>query len=166
MKLKLRSRVKFLASIFDGLGTLVRKDGLAAYVDLDYTRFSSLNVATNPALTVVLAWDGTSFFTLPVSGVAASKQYKTVAASGAYTALPTDDVIIATVPPLTVNVDWSSRFKSLTVVDGSGGASTNNITIVPAAGQTQLAIVDYHVIIDGNGASVTLTPLPAGTGAY
>lgn len=42
MKLKLRSSVKFLASIFAGTGTAVRKDGLATYVDLDYDSLEAI----------------------------------------------------------------------------------------------------------------------------
>jgi hypothetical protein len=36
MKLKVRSNTRFLSAIHDGVGTKIRKDGLATYTDLDY----------------------------------------------------------------------------------------------------------------------------------
>jgi hypothetical protein len=92
-----------------------------------------------------------------------------VMAAGAITALLADDVIIVkkTVgAATTVNVDWSTRTKPLTIVDGKNDANTNNITIVPTAGQTQYGTVNYQVVIDGNGGQVTLTPLSDGSGSY
>lgn len=92
-----------------------------------------------------------------------------VTAAGAITADPEDDVIVVNKTvgeATTVNVDWSTRTKPLTVVDGKGDAATNNISIVPATGQTQYAIVDYVVTIDGNGGLVKLTPRTDGTGAF
>lgn len=103
------------------------------------------------------------------SDAAGSRAKRVVTASGAVTADPDDEILIInkTVAAATiVNVDWSARTKALTVVDGKGDANTNNITIVPASGQTQYAITDYQVIIDGNGGQVTLTPLPDNTGAF
>uniref|UniRef100_UPI0030D6DD80 hypothetical protein n=1 Tax=Pseudomonas proteolytica TaxID=219574 RepID=UPI0030D6DD80 len=88
---------------------------------------------------------------------------------GPYAALPGDDVLIVkqTVgAAFNIAVDWSARNKPLTVVDGKGDANVNNISITPAAGQTQMAIADYVYKIDGPGGNITLTPLPDGTGAY
>lgn len=101
--------------------------------------------------------------------LAASKFERTVTAAGAVTAASNDDIIIIkkTVgAATTVNVDWSARTKPLTIVDGKADANTNPITIVPSAGQTQYGTADYQVIIDGNGGSVTLTPLSSGAGAF
>lgn len=94
---------------------------------------------------------------------------KTVTAAGPYSALPTDDVLIinqAVGAPFTVNVDWSARTKPLRVVDGKADALNNPIGITPAAGQSQLGVVDNTVFIMGNGGSIILTPLLNGTGAY
>lgn len=92
-----------------------------------------------------------------------------LAAAGPYAALPADQIIIVkqTVgAAMTITVDWSARTQPLRIVDGKGDANVNNITITPAAGQTQLATVNYSCIIDGAGGSITLTPLPDNTGAY
>lgn len=94
---------------------------------------------------------------------------RVVTAAGAITADPADDIIIVrkTVgAATTVNVNWSARTRPLTIVDGKGDAATNNISIVPSAGQTQYGIADYVVVIDGNGGSVTLTPLADVAGAF
>jgi hypothetical protein len=45
-------------------------------------------------------------------------------------------------------------------------ADLNNISVTPAAGQTQMGTVNYTYIIDGRGGSITLTPLPSLNGAY
>lgn len=88
---------------------------------------------------------------------------------GPYTALLTDQVLLvkqAVGAPITINVDWSARTTPLRIVDGKGDAAAHPITITPAAGQTQLALLNFSYVIDGNGGSITLTPLPDGTGAY
>lgn len=105
---------------------------------------------------------------LRASDIGASSQ-TIITAAGPYVAQPSDNVLIikqAVGAPFTVTVDWSARTRPLQVVDGKGDAATNNITITPAAGQTQLAIVNFSYVIDGNGGSVILTPLPDGSGAY
>lgn len=99
----------------------------------------------------------------------AASTIKTLTAAGPYTALPSDDVLIvkqAVGAPFTINVDWSLRTRALRVVDGKGDAATNNITITPSTGQTQMALVNFSYVIDGNGGTVTLTPLPDRSGAY
>lgn len=125
----------------------------------------------NPASTYVLVWDSmtNSFDLMQLAYVTASKVVRVLTNPGPYVALPDDDVLIvkqAVGAAFNVTVDWAGRSKPLTVVDGKGDAAVNNISITPAAGQTQLAIADYVYTIDGNGGSITLTPLPDKTGAY
>jgi hypothetical protein len=101
--------------------------------------------------------------------VAATRAQRIVTASGPVTALATDDIIIIrkTVgAPTTVNVDWSIMTRPLTIVDGKADAQTNNITVVPSAGQTQFATVNYPYVIDSNGGAITFTPLADGSGAF
>jgi hypothetical protein len=59
MKIKLRSSVRFLASIFAGTGTAVRKDGLATYVDVDFSGLQRQDDVTSTELAslYVGAWD-------------------------------------------------------------------------------------------------------------
>jgi hypothetical protein len=128
----------------DTSDTTTDDDGVNCIIDADGNRFKKVTIDT-------------------------SRAQRIVTAAGAITALTTDDIIVvekAVGAPTTVNVDWSLRKRALTIVDGKGDAATNNITIVPAAGQTQYAIANNQVVIDGNGAQVTLTPLADGTGAF
>jgi hypothetical protein len=109
-----------------------------------------------------------------MSAVAANKVVKILTGVGPlaspYAALPNDEVLIINRTgggaPFTVTVDWAGRTKPLRVVDGKGDASVNNISITPAVGQTQLALVNYVYKIQSNGGSIILTPLPDNSGSY
>ncbi len=131
-----------------------------------------LQAVPDPANTYALVWNAlTGVFSNLALGVipTAGKVVKTLVNPGPYAALPTDDVLIIKQivgAAFVVTVDWSQRLKPLRIVDGKGDAAANNITITPSAGQTQLAVVNYSYVIDGNGGSITLTPLPDLTGAY
>lgn len=169
--IRVNVNVPFPALVAGAVGIKVTKQNGIWTIAPDYTAFPQSAVISDPANTYVLVWNAVSglFALVPASAVAGSKVVKTLTAAGPYTALPTDEVLIVkqtTGAAFTVNVDWSARTKPLRVVDGKGDAATNNITITPASGQTQLASANYSYIIDGNGGSITLTPLPDGTGAY
>lgn len=130
--------------------------------DLDTTDTTTVDDGTN----CIVDFSGNRFKKVATE---TTRTQRIITAAGAITASPDDDIIIVrkTVgAATTVNVDWSLQNKPLTIVDGKGDANTNNITIVPTAGQTQYGIVDYQVVIDGNGGQVTLTPLAGGTGAF
>lgn len=171
--LRVNVNVPFPALVAGSTGVKLTKSNGIWTVALDYTAFvqSSSPTISDPSNTYTLVWNIVSgiFTLIPISSVPNSKVVKTLTAAGPYTAQPTDDVLIVNQTvgaAFTVNIDWSARFKPLRIVDGKGDALTNNITITPAAGQTQLGALNYSYIIDGNGGSITLTPLPAGTGAY
>lgn len=163
--------VPFPALVTGAVGIKVTKANGLWTIAADYTSFAQAATLPDPANSFVLVWNAVSglFVLVPASAVNSSKVVKTLIAAGPYTALPTDEVLIINQTAgaaFTVNVDWSQRTKPLRVVDGKGDAATNNITITPANGQTQLAEVNFSYIIDGNGGSITLTPLPDGSGAY
>jgi len=140
-------------------------------VSLNFAALGQAQSVPDPANTYTLVWNIlTGVFTLiPISAVSGTKVVKILTAPGPYAALPADEVLIVkqiVAAAFTVTVDWSARSKPLRVVDGKGDAAVNNITITPSAGQSQLALVNFSYVIDGNGGSITLTPLPDGTGAY
>jgi hypothetical protein len=140
-------------------------------ISLNFAALGISPVALDPANSYVLIWNAVTntFALIPLSAVFSSKVTKILTAAGPYAALPTDEVLIVkqtVAAAFTVTVDWSARTKPLRVVDGKGDAAFNNITITPVAGQTQLATVNYSYVIDGNGGSITLTPLPDNSGAY
>lgn len=139
------------------------------------TLFPALVSVTSP---LVLIKDGLSYaFSLDINALVSTigsnfvshRIQRTVTAAGAVTAASTDDIIVlnkAVGEATTVNVDFSSRTRPLTIVDGKGDAATNNITIVPTTGQSIYAVTNGTAVIDGNGGSVTLTPLASGAGAF
>lgn len=140
-------------------------------VSLNFGAIAQAQGVPDPANTYTLVWNAlTGVFTLiPLSAVSSIKVVKVLTAAGPYAAQPTDEVLIVNQivgAAFTVTVDWSVRTKPLRIVDGKGDAAANNITVTPAVGQSQLAIVNYSYVIDGNGGSITLTPLPDLTGAY
>lgn len=144
-------------------------------VTVNFGAVAKTPIVADPANTYVLAWNAltNAVSMVPLGGVSASKVVRILNGVGAfaspYAAQPNDDVLIvkqAAGAPFTVTVDWSLRAKPLTIVDGKPDALANNISVTPALGQTQLGTVNYTYVIDGNGGSVTLTPLPDGTGAY
>lgn len=159
-------------SIIKGSGpiAIAKRNGIWT-VSLNFAGFGTAQSVPDPANTYTLVWNAlTGVFTLiPISQVASNKVVKILTAAGPYAAQPNDEVLIikqAVAAAFTVTVDWSARAKPLRIVDGKGDANVNNITITPAAGQTQMATVNYSYVIDGAGGSITLTPLPDGSGAY
>lgn len=163
--------VPFPALVAGANGIKVSKQNGIWTIAADYTVFPLVTTVADPTNSYTLVWNAvTGVFSLVLlSAIPTLKAVKTLTAAGPYAALPTDEVLIVKQTagaPFTVNVDWSVRSKPLRVVDGKGDAATNNITITPAAGQTQLASTNYSYVIDGNGGSITLTPLADGSGAY
>lgn len=153
-----------------GVVVVAKQNGVWT-VKLNFAVLGLSQAIGDPANTYTLVWNAlTGVYSLvPISAVANQKAIKVITAAGPYAALPTDEVLIIKQiagAAFTVTVDWSLRTKPLRVVDGKGDAAANKITITPAAGQSQLSTVNYSYVIDSNGGSIILTPLPDGTGAY
>lgn len=169
--IRVNASAPFPATVKGGGAVAIAKANGIWTVELNFGAIGQVAGASDPANTFVLAWDSVTgvYSLLPLSAVFSSKVVKTLTAAGPYAALPTDEVLIVNQvagAAMMITVDWSLRSKPLRVVDGKGDANVNNITITPAAGQTQMAVVNYSYVIDGIGGSITLTPLPNGTGAY
>jgi len=153
-----------------GLIAISKSNGIWT-VSINFGAVAKTPVVADPANTYVPAWNALTGVVsmVPMTSVAGQKVIKTITLPGPYAALPADDVLIinqAVAAPFSVTVDWSQRTKALRVVDGKGDAAVNNVTVTPALGQSQLAVVNYVYTIDRNGGSIILTPLPNGTGAY
>ena len=87
--------------------------------------------------------------------------------AGAVTVLADDADIIyinkAVGAATSVNLPPSaSRVRPVRIVDRKYDALAHNITILPDGSETIMGGANY--VIDSNGASITLTPLPDGTG--
>jgi hypothetical protein len=168
--IRINMSAPFPATVKGGGVVAVAKANGIWTIELNFAALALLQVAPDPANTYALTYDpitGASAL-LQIGGVSSSKVVQTlVTVNSPYAAQPNDDVLLIENVPFTVTVDWSTRVKPLRVVDQSGAASVGNpITITPASGQTQLASVNYSYLIDGAGGSITLTPLPDGSGAY
>lgn len=167
-KLKLRATARFLASFFDGVGTKVRVDGLARYIDLDYTQFTELTSNLDPADSLVaifnkatLVWNTTTLGT--VLNQSQTQQVKTTAGDVNVAAADGAIVLNKTVGAAT-NVNFplaASKIGDCLVTDLKLDAGTNNITIVPTSPETIQGQSTY--VIAANGASLRLKPI-AGVG--
>lgn len=165
-KLKLRGTARFLASFFNGLGTKVRVDGLARYLDLDYTLFTELTAGLDPADSLVaifnkatLVWNTTTLGT--ILNQSQTQQIKTTA--GDVNVAAADGVIAinkGTGAATAVNFPLAAnKIGPCLVSDFKGDAGTNNITInltspdvFPGGGSTW--------VIEANTGSVFLRPIP------
>ncbi len=166
MKLKIRSRVKFLASIFDGTGTKFRKDGLAGYVDLDYTKLLELTSNLDPANSLVaifnkstLVWNVTTLATV----VNASQTIQYITGALDVNAAATDGLIALNRTigaPSNINLPLSStKIGKIKVADFKADSGTNMITVnvfggdtFPGGGTTWK--------INADGASAVFDPIP------
>lgn len=139
-------------------------------IGLNFGAVAISQAIADPANTYALVWNAiTGVYALIPLSVFSNNSVKILTAPGPYAAAPADDVLIVKqiiAAAFAVTVDWSARTKPLRIVDGKGDAAVNNITITPAAGQTQLSLVNYSYVIDSNGGSIELTPLPDGSGAF
>lgn len=164
MKLKLRSRVKFFAALFAGTGTAVRKDGLAAYVDLDYASLPEiLNFDTAVSIIAIYnkstgLWNKITLSTLTVGGQ--NTIVKTT--SGDVNVAASDGVIVlnkASGATTNVNLPLAvNKIGPVLVTDLKGDAGTNNIIIVPTSPETIQGQASWTIA--GNNGSIFLRPVP------
>lgn len=169
MRLKLRSKVRFFAALFDGVGTAVRRTPLAAYVDLDYTKF---NQADNfdPTDSIIVIYHPSSgvFETISLSTEQTAGQTQQIITSGAVVNAAAADGLIALKKTVgsatTVNLPPSSgKIGAIKVADFKGDAGTNNITInTTGADKFPGGLTSW--IISSDTGSLVFTPLKDGTG--
>lgn len=163
-KLILKARVRYLASIFNGIGTTVRKEGLAAYIDLDYSSFNqassfdptdSLIAVYHPSSEI---WEKISLSTLQSAGQ--TTVIKTT--SGDVNVAAADGVIVlnkASGAATNVNLPLAAnKIGPVLVSDLKGDAGTNNITIVPTSPETIQGQATWTIA--ANNGSIFLRPVP------
>lgn len=162
-KLKLRAAARFLASIFSGTGTAVRKDGLATYVDIDFTQFAALT-SFDPSVKQVLVYDtSTEAFNVITLGTVQSAGQTTVVktTSGDVNVAAADGVIVlnkASGAVTNVNLPLAAnKIGPVLVTDLKGDAGTNNITITPTSPETIQGQATFTLA--ANGASLFLRPV-------
>lgn len=168
-KLKLRVLPKFMAAIFDGLGTAVRRDGLATYVDLDTSRFA-LATSYDPSAQQILIQstvDGSWQLATVSQILTASQTQQIKTAAGDVNVALNDGLIVvnktvggATTVTLPAS---SSKVGAVKIVDWKGDAGTNNITIA-LTGSDKLNGNLTTWTIAADGGSVVCTPISTGIG--
>jgi hypothetical protein len=167
--LRLRVSPRFLASIFSGVGTSIRKDGLATYIDLDYSEFGA-SAAPDPSTSEILvrsSGDG-SFSIVTIAQLLTSVQTQQIKTSAGDVNVSHDDgliIINKTVgQATTVNLPTSAdKVGPVKIVDWKGDAGTNNITISVVGTDKLNGNATSWVIASDNG-SVVLHPLEDGSG--
>lgn len=167
--LKLRVVPKFKAALFAGTGTAVRKDGLASYVDLDFSLLPALG-AYDPSSQMLIAQslvDGT-FGKVTVAQVIAASQTEQDITAGAVVNVAVNDGMIKvakTTGSATQVILPSSALKvgPVTISDFKGDAGTNNITVTLSGADKFPGNLTTWTIA-GDGASITAKPLKDGTG--
>lgn len=169
MKLKLRSRVRFLAAIWGGTGIAIRQDTLGAYVDLDYSELNQA-IAFDPTDSIVAIfhpssgiWEKISLSTLQTAG-----QTQQILTSGAVVnAAATDGLIVLNKTvgsPTVVNLPASgSKIGSIKVSDFKGDSETNNIQIKTVGADVFPGGLTTWTI-SNNAGSLVFTPLKDGSG--
>jgi hypothetical protein len=166
-KLKLRVAARFLASIFNGNGTNVRKDGLATYVDIDYTQFGAPLGSVDPTADQILVYNtvtGVYNVATLTALIAASSGVRVITAAGDVNVGASDGLIILNKTvgaPTNVNLPLAGgKVGKVKIVDFKGDAATNNITVVTASPETFNGAATSWVI-SANGGSVVCDPIPA-----
>lgn len=140
-RLRLRASARFLASIFNGVGTKVRADGLARYIDLDYSDFAELTLFDVSQKLFAVHDRSTGVWNqVAISSLIGSAQSVQIITSGDCIVQPNDGLIIInkTVGAQTAVTLPASAAKvgKVKIVDFKGDASTNNITVTPYGSET------------------------------
>lgn len=167
--LKLRVTPKFKAALFDGTGTKARKDGLASYVDLDFSALTHLG-SYDPSTQLLIAQstiDGT-FGTVTIAQVISGAQTEQDIIAGAVVNVAVNDGMIKiakTVGSATQVIlpPASTKVGPVTISDFKGDAGTNNITVT-LSGSDKFPGNLTSWVIAGDGASITAKPLKDGSG--
>ena len=137
-----------------------------ASVGADFNLDTSDTTTADDGVNCIRDSEGNGFFRVAVN-ITETQRLVTVAGAVTVSADDADIIVVkktvgaATTVNLPAAADRSGPVK---IVDGKGDALTNNLTIVPQAGESIAGTVDYQWIIDSNGGSVKLTPLADGTG--
>jgi hypothetical protein len=168
-RLKLRTIPKFLAAIFSGAGTSVRKDGLATYIDWDPSGFGQLG-SYDPSSYFIAVQSSVdnSFGKITLAQLIASSQTQQIKTTAGDVNVSANDGLISVNKTVgaatTVNLPAAStKVGPVKVSDWKGDAGTNNITIA-VVGSDKLNGNLTSWTIAADGGSIVLTPLSDGSG--
>lgn len=160
---------RFLASLFAGTATNVRKDGLATYVDVDFSQIEPL-AGFDPSSQQLLARstvDGSYGLVTITQVITASQTEQDIATGDTVNVAATDGMIKVnkgTGSATTVNLPASNtKVGPVKIVDFKGDADTNPIT-VNCIGDDVFNGGETSWTISAAGGSIVATPLKDGTG--
>lgn len=169
-RLKIRVIPKFMAAIFAGNGTAVRKNGLATYVDLNYSLLTELTSGLDSANDLVAIYNKSTgiWNTTTLASILSASQTVQIITSGSTVNVAASDgliIINKTVGSATaVNMPASAtKIGKCKIVDWKGDAGTNNITI-NANGTEKFNGNSATWTIAADGASLVLDPISTGIG--
>lgn len=163
VSLKLRAVPRFLASIFGGTGTATRKDGLATYVDLDYSQMVQTS-QFDPTNTLFAIWNKFTgqWNTISPAAFSAGSFQSAATASQTVSDGTTLLAIQRTAPTataLSLPLINNQGGKPLSIVDFSTSVTSHAITITPTGGATIMGQASWTVYSTADQlGSVTLRP--------
>lgn len=166
-KLKLRVRTRYLASIFSGVGITIRKDGLAAYPDLDFTAFAPITVFNPSEESLLLQNVDRSFSTLTLSSLTNTTQNRRVITAAGNVTVGVSDGLIILAKTVAEDTDFilpqdTSKIGPVKIVDFSGVGGTQILRAVPFGSETISGQATWQ--ISGAFGSIVLSPTGAGLG--
>jgi hypothetical protein len=165
ISLKLRVVPRFLASIFDGVGTKVRKDGLASYIDLDFLSLTPLT-PVDPATAILAVYDQTAGVYKSMTAASlissASAVVQDITTGGPANVQANAGVVLvrqAVGAPITLTMPISSaKTTPVLISDFKGDSGTNNITInLTAPDKFPGGLSSWKIA--GDGGSLYLRPV-------
>lgn len=166
-KLKLKVRTRYLASIFDGVGITIRRDGLAAYPDLDFTPFAPITIFNPSDETVLVQNTDGSFSKVALDTLINlnNGSRRVITAAGNVTVDVNDGLIIL---KKTVAEDTDfllppdvGKIGPVKIIDWNEVGDTKLLRAVPSGSETINNQATWQI---GKGASIVLTPTGAGLG--
>jgi hypothetical protein len=161
--LKIRVIPRFLAAIFDGVGTKSRKDGLATYIDLDYSRLVQTS-QFDPTNTLFAIWNKFTGQWNTISPASFSSGSFQSAASASNTAADgTTLLAVQRAAPATTAITLpllaNQGGKSISIVDFSTSVTNHAITITPTGGATIMGQSSWKLYSTADQlGSLTLRP--------
>jgi len=165
-KLKLKVRTRYLASIFSGVGVTIRKDGLAAYADLDFSGLSPVG-AYNPSEESILLLnvDG-SFSTISLASLTNTAQDRRVITASGNVTVGVNDGLIILAKNVAEDTDFllpadTSKVGPVKIVDFSGVGGAKVLRAMPSGSETINGQASWQL---GAYGSVVLSPTGAGLG--
>lgn len=166
-KLKLRVRTRYLASIFSGVGITIRKDGLAAYPDLNFSGFTPVTVFDPSSESILLQNVSGAFSTTTLANLINTPQSRRIITAAGNVTVGVNDALIILAKTVAENTDFIlppdiAKIGPVKIVDFNGVGATQILRAIPNGTEKISGQVTWQ--ISGAYASIVLSPTGAGLG--